>query len=57
MSPSDHFDLSQNIQVWSNEKLVFDQKVIPDVRVLDKWFETDQDRSMLYAYEICLDSL
>jgi hypothetical protein len=54
---SDHFDLSQNIQVWSNEKLVFDQQVTPDVRVLDKWFEIDGDRSMLFAYELCLGVL
>lgn len=54
---SDHFDLSQNVQVWSNEKLVFDQTVIPDIRVLDKWYEMDRDRSMVFAYEICLDGL
>jgi dienelactone hydrolase len=54
---SDHFDLSRNIQVWSNEKLVFDQAVVPDARVLEKWFEADRDRSMLFAYEICLDAL
>lgn len=54
---SDHFDLSQNIRVWSNEKLVFDQRITPDVRVLDKWFEADGDRSMLFAYELCLDAL
>ena len=54
---SDHFDLSQNIQVWSNDKLVFDKAVTPDVRVLEKWYERDGDRSMLFAYEICLDAL
>ena len=54
---SDHFDLSQNIQVWSNDRLVFDEKVIPSATVLDKWFDTDQDRSMLFAYEIHLDAL
>ena len=54
---SDHFDLSENIQVWSNQRLVFDQRVKPDVRVLDKWFKRDQDRSMLFANEIYLDTL
>ena len=54
---SDHFDLSQNIQVWSNDKLVFDEAIAPDARVLEKWFETDRDKSMLFAYEICLDAL
>jgi predicted esterase len=54
---SDHFDLSQNIQVWSNDKLVFDEAIVPDARVLEKWFETDRDKSMLFAYEICLDAL
>lgn len=54
---SEHFDLSKNIQVWSNRELVFDQKVSPDIRVLDKWFELDQDRSMLFASEVCLDAL
>ena len=54
---SDHFDLRQNVQVWSNEKLVFDQKISPDVCVLDKWFEIDRDRSMLFAHEIHLDAL
>ncbi len=54
---SDHFDLSENVQVWSNEVLVFDEKITPDVRVLDKWFKLDQDRSMLFAQEIYLDAL
>ncbi len=54
---SDHFDLNNNIQVWSSNKLVFDQKLTPDVTVLDKWFRLDQDRSMLFANEICLDAL
>lgn len=54
---SDHFDLSKNIQIWSNHVLVFDEKVRPDVRVMDKWFELDQDRSMLFAQEIYLDTL
>ena len=54
---SDHFDLSENVQVWANEKLVFDQRVAPDARVLDKWFEVDGDRSMLFAYELHLDGL
>ncbi len=54
---SDHFDLSKNIQVWSNQVLVFDREISPDVRVLDKWFKVDQDRSMLFAQEIYLDAL
>ena len=51
---SDHFDLSENVQVWSNRELVFDEKVSPDVEVLEKWFRLDQDRSMLFAQEIAL---
>lgn len=54
---SDHFDLSKNIQVWLNQVLVIDQKVSPDISVLDKWFKLDQDRSMLFAGEIYLDAL
>ena len=53
---SDHFDLSRNIQVWSNGNIVFDEKVNPDIRVLDKWYEADQDRTMLFASEIHLDA-
>ena len=52
---SDHFDLDKNIQVWLNQVLVFDERVSPDVGVLEKWFELDQDRSMLFASEIYLD--
>lgn len=54
---SEHFDLSENIQVWSNRKLVFDQKLSPKVHVLEKWFKLDQDKSMLFANEIYLDAL
>ncbi|MEM9314582.1 MAG: hypothetical protein AAGA95_08140, partial [Pseudomonadota bacterium] len=54
---SDHFDLDENIQVWSNRKLVFDAQVVPDVRVLEKWFAHDRDRSMLFASEIRLETL
>ncbi len=54
---TDHFDLSENIQVWSNETLVFDEVVSPDVNVLDRWFKVDEDRSMLFAKEIYIDSL
>lgn len=54
---SDHFDLSRKVQVWSNEQLVFDELITPDVRVLDKWFDMDRDRAMLFAHEICLDGL
>ncbi len=54
---SDHFDIDENIQVWSNRELVFDQKISPDVRVLEKWFELDQDTSMLFAHEIHVELL
>ncbi len=54
---SDHFDLGENIQLWSNQVLVFDEKISPDVAVLEKWFDLDQDRSMLFAKEIYLDAL
>lgn len=54
---SDHFDLDENIQVWSNRKLVFDAQVVPDVRVLEKWFAHDRDRSMLFASEVRLETL
>lgn len=53
----DHFDLSKHVQVWANEKLVFDQQVVPEVQILDKWFEIDGDRSMLFAHELHLDAL
>ncbi|MEO1081218.1 MAG: hypothetical protein AAFY29_16785 [Pseudomonadota bacterium] len=53
----DHFDLDENIQVWSNRELVFDARVMPDVRVLEKWFELDRDKSMLFASEILVETL
>jgi hypothetical protein len=53
----DHFDLSENIQVWSNRELVFDQKLSPDVDVLNTWYEVDNDKSMLFANEITIDKL
>jgi hypothetical protein len=53
----DHFDLSENIQVWSNRELIFDKKLDPDVHVLNKWYDVDQDTSMLFANEIYLDKL
>ncbi|MFT7561137.1 MAG: hypothetical protein ACI93R_003062 [Flavobacteriales bacterium] len=52
----DHFNLEENIQVWANQSIIFDQKVVPDINVLNKWFNSDKDRSMLFAAEITLNA-
>jgi predicted esterase len=50
----DAFDLGRPIRVEVNGSVVFDRRVEPDPRVLRKWAEVDEDRTMLYAAEITI---
>lgn len=48
----DAFDLAQPIRVVANGDTVFEGMVRPDLDVLRRWAQVDQDREMLYAAEI-----
>jgi len=50
----DAFDLGRPIRVEVNGSVAFDRTVEPDARVLRKWAEVDEDRTMLYAAEITI---
>lgn len=51
LSP-DVFDFSQPVAVDVNGKLVFEEQVTPDVTTLLRWFQADQDRTMLFGAQL-----
>jgi len=54
LSP-DQFDFTQPITVVTNDVIVFDDVVEPDVEVLLRWAAIDQDRTAMYGAELSID--
>lgn len=48
----DHFDITKPIVVYTNNKLSFEGTLPKDLNVLLKYFNTDNDRTMLYSGEL-----
>ena len=48
------FDLTRPIQVIWNDVTVFDGWIAEDLATLLRWFDRDEDRTMLYAAELTL---
>lgn len=49
---TEHFDFSREIRIWVDQTPVFARIIAPSVKILRKWFDIDQDRSMLFAAEL-----